>query len=72
MASGEVSEDEEDEDELAPAVGGPKPVEVGDSSRQFKLDMGEHGADNQAVGVGDVGEQGQVEPVASHDDITKD
>jgi len=47
-------------------------VEVGDGSRQSKPDMGEHGADNQAIGVGDVGEQGSVELVVSHDDITKD
>ena len=47
-------------------------MEVGDGSRQSEPDMGEHGADDQAVGVGDVGEQGQVEPAASHDDITKD
>ena len=58
MAGGEVSEDDEDKDDSAPAVGGLKPVEVGDGSRQFEPDMAEHGVDDQAVGVGDVGEQG--------------
>ena len=72
LAGGEVSADDEDKDKLAPAIGGPKPVEVGDGSRQSELDVGEHGVDDQAVGVGDIREQGQVEPAVSYDDITKD
>ena len=72
MAGGEVSEDDEDEDESAPAVGGPKQVEVGDGSKQAEPDMGEQGVVDQAVRASDVGEQGQVQPVVSHDDITKD
>ena len=70
LAGGEVFDN--DEDESAPAVGGPKPVEVGDGSKKSEPNMGEYGVDDQAVGVGDVGEQGQVEPSASYNDITKD
>ena len=55
LAGGEVSEDEEDEDESAPAVGGPEPMEIGDGSRKSEPDVGVHVADDQAVGVGDRG-----------------
>ena len=41
-------------------------------SRQATPIMGEHEVDDQAVRAGDVGEQGQVEPIASHDDISRD
>ena len=34
--------------------------------------MGEQGVVDQAAEAGDIGEQGQFEPIASHDDITKD
>ena len=47
-------------------------MEVVDGSRKSEPDVGERGADDQAVGVGDIGEKGQVEPAVSHDDITKD
>lgn len=72
LAGGEVSEDDEDEDESTPAVGSPKPVEFGDGSRKSKPDVGVCGADEQAFRVGDIGEKGHVEPAVSHDDITKD
>ena len=72
MAGGKVSKDDEDEDESAPATGGPKHVEVGDSFRQAEPNMVEHGVDDQAVGAGVVGEQRKVEPFASNDDVTRD
>ena len=39
IAGGEVSEDEEVEDVLAPAAGSPKPVEMGVDPEQAELDV---------------------------------
>ena len=73
LATGEdASDEEEDEDESAPAVGSLKPVKVCGGSRHAEPDMGEPRVDDQAAGAGDVGEQGQVELAASRDDITRD
>ena len=73
LAAGEeASDEEEDEEESALVVGSPKLVEVCGGSRHAEPNMGEPGVDDQAVGAGDVEEQGQVEPVASRCDFTRD
>ena len=40
IAGGKISEDEEIEDESAPAAGSPKPVEVGVDPKQAEPDVG--------------------------------
>ena len=61
-----VGDDETDEEELALAVGSTKQVELRGSSKQIEPNAGAEDA------ASDVGEQGLVEPIASHEDITRD
>ena len=47
-------------------VASPKQIEFGDSSKQVEP------AEGAGDATGDVGKQGPIKPVASHEDITKD
>ena len=56
----------DDEEKLALTVGSLKQVELGGSYKQIEPNAGSEDA------AGDAGEQGLVEPIASHEDITRD
>ena len=62
---GEESEEKEEE-ESTPIAGSLKHAKLGDSSKQARAKAGAGDV------LGDMGEQGPAEPVASHEDITRD
>ena len=59
-------EEEEDDDESTPIVGSPRQIELGDSSKQAKLEVGAGDVAGDAVA------KKIVKPVMSQEDITKD
>ena len=62
----ETDEEDEDEEELPLVVGSSKQVELGGSSKQIGPNVSPDDA------ASDMGEQGPIEPTASHEDITRD
>ena len=66
LAKGKEEELDKEDDESTPVAESLKKTELGNSFKQAEPEVG--------VGdvAGDVGKQEPVEPVASHEDITKD
>ena len=63
---GDDSDEEGDEEELAPAARNPKQVVLGGGSKQIEPDMGAKDA------ACDMGKHGPAESAASREDITRD
>ena len=66
LAKGDEEESDEKDDESTLIVESPKQIELGDSSKQAKLEVGAGDV------TGNVGKQGLVEPIVSEENITKD